>query len=221
MTFIWDTQNSQWDAQDEVSTSHPRYAAGEDDLIIAKRHAEDVAPMLVDIALTGEDQVFPTPLHEEQRIILEGAEGLGDSEADEQHPDPIGDAQELVRDAVKNHETLTAWAIAQRFRVRLRQTLHELAANRERANLPADLPELDSIVGRHLRGIDERNKGYGEHTCASHDFCDANMPMSEAFSDIMGREVVTNHQDDMDLWNAAWDITKREGFADPSYSPIA
>ena len=51
MDFIYDCQNGQWDAQDEVDTTHPRYEAGEDDLIRAKRDAHTVAPLLVDIQL--------------------------------------------------------------------------------------------------------------------------------------------------------------------------
>jgi hypothetical protein len=51
MDFIYDCQNGQWDAQDEVSTTHPRYEATEDDLIRAKRDADTVAPMLTDIRL--------------------------------------------------------------------------------------------------------------------------------------------------------------------------
>jgi len=51
MEFIYDTQNGQWDAQDEVSVTHPRYEATEDDLVRAKRDADTVAPMLVNIRL--------------------------------------------------------------------------------------------------------------------------------------------------------------------------
>lgn len=46
--------------------------------------------------------------------------------------------------------------------------------------------------------------------CASHNFCDANMPMSDAFETVMGREVLQapdgseEHESDCRLWNAAW-----------------
>jgi hypothetical protein len=46
--------------------------------------------------------------------------------------------------------------------------------------------------------------------CASHDFCDANMPMAEAFEGLMGREIDTQSDADVALWNEAWSIAKRE-----------
>lgn len=41
----------------------------------------------------------PTPILEELKITIEGAVALFDSEANEDHPDPIDDAIELVREA--------------------------------------------------------------------------------------------------------------------------
>jgi hypothetical protein len=41
----------------------------------------------------------PTPILDELRITVEGAVALFDSEANEDHPDPIDDAIELVREA--------------------------------------------------------------------------------------------------------------------------
>ena len=49
--------------------------------------------------------------------------------------------------------------------------------------------------------------------CASHDFCDANMPMAAAFEAVTGREPDVASQADADLWNAAWNIAKARGFA--------
>ncbi len=51
--------------------------------------------------------------------------------------------------------------------------------------------------------------------CASHDFCDANMAMLEAYSNLSG--IADNDidlQDDatLDAINAAWDLAKRNGF---------
>lgn len=42
----------------------------------------------------------PTPPLEELRIILEGAQALRDMEADAEHPDPTGDALDLIDDAL-------------------------------------------------------------------------------------------------------------------------
>jgi len=41
----------------------------------------------------------PTPILDELRITIEGAVALFDAEPDEDHPDPIDDAIELVREA--------------------------------------------------------------------------------------------------------------------------
>lgn len=51
---------------------------------------------------------------------------------------------------------------------------------------------------------------YAGPVCASHDFCDANMTMAEAFRAIMGREIDHQSDDDSATWSAAWDIAKRD-----------
>jgi hypothetical protein len=54
-----------------------------------------------------------------------------------------------------------------------------------------------------------------ESVCHSHDFCDANMAMEDAFRRTFGRlPDVTDKEDgsegdDVALWNAAWDLAKR------------
>lgn len=49
-----------------------------------------------------------TPAIKELRIMLDAAEFWIDAEADEEHPDPIGDACELVRDASKTLRSVEA-----------------------------------------------------------------------------------------------------------------
>lgn len=44
--------------------------------------------------------------------------------------------------------------------------------------------------------------------CHTHDFCDANMAMAEAFKRVAGHECVPDSQDDADLWNASWNMAK-------------
>lgn len=44
----------------------------------------------------------------------------------------------------------------------------------------------------------------GEHWCATHDFCDANEVMGDAFKVVVGRESNPQDDDDLALWNAAW-----------------
>lgn len=48
--------------------------------------------------------------------------------------------------------------------------------------------------------------------CHTHDFCDANMVMSEALGVAMGTGDVVPSEDDeatIELWNAAWEIAKK------------
>lgn len=46
--------------------------------------------------------------------------------------------------------------------------------------------------------------------CHSHDFCDANMAMLEAFVNVLGREAETDNESDVLLWNAAWELASKE-----------
>lgn len=55
----------------------------------------------------------------------------------------------------------------------------------------------------------------GDTICASHNYCDANESMAAAFAEIMGRDILPDDDSgmtdaDIDLWNAAWSLAKRE-----------
>lgn len=85
-------------------------------------------------------------------------------------------------------------------------------------------PEVDAVatafsalvrvhLADALETIRERNrqpKYLG--CCATHDFCDANEVMAEAFTKTTGRAIDLNSQRDTDLWNAAWDQAKAAEF---------
>lgn len=64
------------------------------------------------------------------------------------------------------------------------------------------MPEIDEIRARNVSA--------GPGVCASHDFCDANMPMADAFESIMGRPVDPANDDDAALWSAAWNVAHKE-----------
>ena len=49
---------------------------------------------------------------------------------------------------------------------------------------------------------------YGAGVCASHDFCDANMVMLEAFETETGGVFEFNNDACTDLWNAAWESAR-------------
>lgn len=54
---------------------------------------------------------------------------------------------------------------------------------------------------------------YGGGVCASHDFCDANMTMQEAWESVMGRNFLPDDAPPADadcaLWGMAWAIARR------------
>lgn len=69
----------------------------------------------------------------------------------------------------------------------------------------------------HLETIDEENRTAAEHTCATHDYCDANMIMDEAFTAVLGHDMDAGSEDDVTLWNAAWDLALWHGFSNKEW----
>jgi hypothetical protein len=70
------------------------------------------------------------------------------------------------------------------------------------------------LTPNEMQEVLRRNKtaAYQNGACASHDFCDANMAMAEAFKKFRIDPAVDN-SDVLKLWNAAWDIAHKSGFA--------
>ena len=84
---------------------------------------------------------------------------------------------------------------------------------------------LNSWIPEKIFEVNLRNKEASyklNNCCASHDFCDANMAMDEAFQKVMQREFVffndeypeteQQNEDDTDLINAAWNLAKENDF---------
>ena len=64
-----------------------------------------------------------------------------------------------------------------------------------------------------IRAIIERNKTPEyKDCCASHDFCDSNVFMTEAFEEVTKEEFEPQDTDQADLWNEAWRIAKEKEF---------
>lgn len=56
-----------------------------------------------------------------------------------------------------------------------------------------------------------RNRAEGDpNVCHTHDFCDANMVMAEAFKAVTGREVEVDSDEDCALWSTAWNAWFKE-----------
>lgn len=80
--------------------------------------------------------------------------------------------------------------------------------------------ELERDIGRvGLAKTVRVNKERADpFTCASHDYCDANMTMAEAYSRLFGQvEWIEEGHDESDTsgqdrWNLAWDFAKRNHF---------
>jgi hypothetical protein len=79
---------------------------------------------------------------------------------------------------------------------------------------------------REMVEVVERNERtghkYGRSVCHSHDFCDANMAMAEAFANLGFKSCADIAEDDeregpewtaaADLWNEAWTMAKAADF---------
>lgn len=71
----------------------------------------------------------------------------------------------------------------------------------------------DTLTAEEFAEVIRRNgtTRYTDGTCASHDFCDANLPMADAWQAVIGRAVLEapdgseEHEADCKLWNAAWE----------------
>lgn len=61
-----------------------------------------------------------------------------------------------------------------------------------------------SMRKRNRAHVDAGRTGF----CASHDFCDANQVMLDAFAYVMQRDADTASDDDMRLMNEAWTLAK-------------
>lgn len=48
------------------------------------------------------------------------------------------------------------------------------------------------------------------HVCHSHDFCDANMAMDEAWGSFMNAHIDADDEAQAKLWSDAWDIAKKQ-----------
>lgn len=75
----------------------------------------------------------------------------------------------------------------------------------------------EAIGEESIREAVDRNRSQ-KHSgiCHSHDFCDANMVMESAFEEVIGRSQFNAEghisEEDMRLWNAAWDLAKEREF---------
>ena len=82
---------------------------------------------------------------------------------------------------------------------------------RERAHLVHEMAcKFSAILGDWLsrdeskRVIQLNRDELHDMVCHTHDFCDSNMAMLEAFQFVMGRDLDGDNESDCMLWNDAW-----------------
>ena len=71
-------------------------------------------------------------------------------------------------------------------------------------------------LAEHLDEIRARNASpaYSGGVCATHDFCDANELMADAFKAATGRDARPELESDARLWSRAWGLAKAREFRD-------
>lgn len=86
---------------------------------------------------------------------------------------------------------------------------------------------LGEWIGDRIEEVNRINAERNDNTCATHDYCDANMAMQAAFIQVFQREPVLSVEDDdpSHVWeraehdskacNQAWELAIAAGF-DPS-----
>ena len=69
--------------------------------------------------------------------------------------------------------------------------------------------ELGADIMAQIR---RANAALDPYACASHDYCDANVVMAEAFAEVMGRDFLPDEgapsDADCTLWNQAWHFAR-------------
>ena len=63
-----------------------------------------------------------------------------------------------------------------------------------------------------LTAVNARNESGGDDSCATHDFCDANEAMAEAFEKIFANQPNIQSDADLQLMNSAWSFAKTNKF---------
>jgi len=66
----------------------------------------------------------------------------------------------------------------------------------------------DDIGENRYQQAAELNLTYPKGVCASHDFCDANMVMNDAWDWVVGTPMNPGDEEDARLWSKAWDLVK-------------
>lgn len=70
---------------------------------------------------------------------------------------------------------------------------------------------LTDIGPENLETCRELNASYGP-SCPTHDFCDANVTMADAFDEVTGEDMDLQSSMHIAIWNAAWDLCRANNY---------
>ncbi len=134
---------------------------------------------------------------------LQTAEGMGGPDGAEY----IGLMDDVIAEATQRRTTAAGFTFKERIATAFASRLKDHLTQYQMAEL------------RRLN-LGEKDPG----VCHSHDFCDANMVMLEAYAEVMheGNVDAVSTSDDatQQMWNAAWDTAKSKAFY-PDLTPVA
>lgn len=94
--------------------------------------------------------------------------------------------------------------------------LAQLFSEKLRAAL-SEIDMLEAIRRNHAEGVDSM-------VCHTHDFCDANVYMGEAWEEFFGQAPDVSSDSDAAIWNEAWTIAKANAFyvnGEETFVPLA
>jgi hypothetical protein len=116
---------------------------------------------------------------------------------------PVGVCYAPDTDPYDGHDWLTAYDLSQL--VRAVQTCRLAAAFTRKLHKELSPRELDAVR--------RANDRLAYDCCATHDYCDANMTMLEAWQYITGKDMIdVENEADAIMWNEAWDLAKADQF---------
>lgn len=139
-------------------------------------------------------------------LLRSVASGLGDREA-------VGEyarKREIAEHLQDAHKSINAALAVMHPRQRM---------NPKNGSVPELAHEFSRVLREYLtedemEQVIERNAEFDDPAiCASHDFCDANMAMNEAFENIMGHPIDTRKKADLAILDKAWNMAKASDFA--------
>src|SRR5262249_34363019 len=80
---------------------------------------------------------------------------------------------------------------------------------RQRLVIASPPRSRNGLDPKNLQRAAQRNRSeLRQSSCASHDFCDANMAMDRAWRDLIGTEINADDEEQTALWNTAWESAR-------------